>query len=110
MDSLQEAFIHPPEPCEACFIMDERALFDVLWTVQQKHLNINNPCSPASPQPFPHLFLFLFALSLQINAKTICIMNFLLAIILITFPVLHKNSDLTCDLALFPYHFLRIWL
>ncbi len=37
MDSLQEAFIHPPEPCEARFIMDERALFDVLWTVQQKH-------------------------------------------------------------------------
>ncbi len=22
MDSLQEAFIYPPEPCEACFIMD----------------------------------------------------------------------------------------
>ncbi len=37
MDSLQEAFIHPPEPCEARFIMDERALFDVLRTVQQKH-------------------------------------------------------------------------
>ncbi len=73
-------------------------------------LNISNPCSPASPQTFPHLFFFFFALSLQINAKTICIMNFLLAIILITFPVLHKNSDLTCDLALFPYHFLRIWL
>ncbi len=37
MDSLQEAFIHPPEPCEACFIMDARALFDVFWTVEQKH-------------------------------------------------------------------------
>ncbi len=36
MDSLQEAFIQPPppthtppEPCEARFIMDARALFDV---------------------------------------------------------------------------------
>ncbi len=37
MDSLQEAFIHPPEPCEARFIMDACALFDVLWTVQQIH-------------------------------------------------------------------------
>ncbi len=37
MDSLQEAFIHPPKTCEACFIMDVCALFDVLWTVQQKH-------------------------------------------------------------------------
>ncbi len=35
MDSLQEAFIHPPELCEARFIMD--ALFDVFWTVEQKH-------------------------------------------------------------------------
>ncbi len=26
MDSLQEAFIHPPEPCEARFITDERSL------------------------------------------------------------------------------------
>ncbi len=31
------AFIHPPEPCEACFIMDVRALFNVFWTVEQKH-------------------------------------------------------------------------
>ncbi len=38
MDSLQEAFIHPPELCEARFIMDARALFDVFWTVEQKHL------------------------------------------------------------------------
>ncbi len=37
MDSLQEAFIHPPEPCEARFIMDARTLFDVFWTVEQKH-------------------------------------------------------------------------
>ncbi len=37
MDSLQEAFIHPPEPCEAHFIMDVHALFDVFWTVEQKH-------------------------------------------------------------------------
>ncbi len=37
MDSLQEAFIHPPEPCEARFIMDVRALFHVFWTVDQKH-------------------------------------------------------------------------
>ncbi len=37
MDSLQEAFIQPPEPCEAHFIMDARTLFDVFWTVEQKH-------------------------------------------------------------------------
>ncbi len=37
MDSLQEAFIHPPEPCEGCFIMDGCALFDYFWTVEQKH-------------------------------------------------------------------------
>ncbi len=48
MDSLQEAFIQPPppththtytppEPCEARFIMDARALFDVLPT----HCNVN---------------------------------------------------------------------
>ncbi len=30
IDLLQEAFIHPLEPCEACFIMDAHAL--------QKHL------------------------------------------------------------------------
>ncbi len=33
MDSLQEAFIHPPEPCEARFFMDSRTLFYVFWTV-----------------------------------------------------------------------------
>ncbi len=36
MDSLQEAFIHPPEPCEACFIMDAHTLYCVFWTVEQK--------------------------------------------------------------------------
>ncbi len=36
MDSLQEAFTHAPELCEARFIMDARALFDVLWTVETK--------------------------------------------------------------------------
>ncbi len=37
MDSLQEAFIHPPESCEGRFITDARTLFDVFWTVKQKH-------------------------------------------------------------------------
>ncbi len=36
MDSLQEAFIHPLEPCEARFIMDAHTLFNVSWTVEQK--------------------------------------------------------------------------
>ncbi len=35
MDSLQEAFIHPLEPCEACFIMDAHALFYFFWTVEK---------------------------------------------------------------------------
>ncbi len=34
IDSLQEAFIHAPEPCEAHFIMDARNLFNVFWTVK----------------------------------------------------------------------------
>ncbi len=38
MDLLQEAFINASEPCEACFMMEARALFDVFWTVEQKHL------------------------------------------------------------------------
>ncbi len=38
MDSLQEDFIHPPEPCEAHFIMDGCALLDFFWTVEKKHL------------------------------------------------------------------------
>ncbi len=38
IDSLQEDFIHPLEPCEACFIMDGCALFDYFWTVEQKHI------------------------------------------------------------------------
>ncbi len=37
MDLLQEAFIHSQELCEARFIMDSRTLFNVLWTVVQKH-------------------------------------------------------------------------
>ncbi len=37
MDSLQEAFIHSPEPCEACFITDVHTLFHVFWTVDKKH-------------------------------------------------------------------------
>ncbi len=37
MDSLQEAFNHPPESYEACFIIDACALFDYIWTVEQKH-------------------------------------------------------------------------
>ncbi len=37
MESLQEAFIHAPEPCEARFIMDARALFNVFWTFEEKH-------------------------------------------------------------------------
>ncbi len=32
MDSQQEAFIHPPEPCEVSFLMDLRTLFYVIWT------------------------------------------------------------------------------
>ncbi len=34
MDSLQEAFIHTPEPREARFILDAHTLFDVVWTVE----------------------------------------------------------------------------
>ncbi len=44
MDSLHEAFIQAPEPCEACYIMDARDLFDLLWTVEKKtpiHCNDN---------------------------------------------------------------------
>ncbi len=36
MDSLQQAFIHPPEPCDAR-IMDAHTLFKASWTVEQKH-------------------------------------------------------------------------
>ncbi len=42
MDSLQEAFIHPPEPCDAHFIMDVCTLFDVFWTVEQKPTHCND--------------------------------------------------------------------
>ncbi len=37
MDLLHEAFIQAPEPCEACYIMDARDLFDLLWTVEKKN-------------------------------------------------------------------------
>ncbi len=32
IDSLQEAFIHPPEPCDAHFNMDGGALFHSFFT------------------------------------------------------------------------------
>ncbi len=41
MDSLQEALIRALEPCEARFIMDAHTLFDVFWTIEQKHFNDN---------------------------------------------------------------------
>ncbi len=34
IDSLQEAFILPPEPCEACFIWMD-ALLDFFWTIEK---------------------------------------------------------------------------
>ncbi len=37
MDSLQGAFIHPPEPCEGRFITNVRTLFDVFRTGSSKH-------------------------------------------------------------------------
>ncbi len=37
MDSLQGAFIHPPEPCEGRFITDACTLFHVFWTESSKH-------------------------------------------------------------------------
>ncbi len=37
IDSLQEAFILTPEPCDACFNMDGCALFNYFLTVEQKH-------------------------------------------------------------------------
>ncbi len=40
MDSLQGAFIHPPEPCEARFIKDACSIFHVFRTVYSKHLFI----------------------------------------------------------------------
>ncbi len=33
MNAQQEAFIHPPESCKACFFMNLRILFYELWTV-----------------------------------------------------------------------------
>ncbi len=37
MVSLQEAFIHAPEPCEGRFITDAHTLFHVNRTVDKKH-------------------------------------------------------------------------
>ncbi len=37
MDLLQDFFIYPPGVCEARFIMYVHALFDVFWTIEQKH-------------------------------------------------------------------------
>ncbi len=33
MDLLQEAFVHPPESCEARSTVDQSTLFDVFWTI-----------------------------------------------------------------------------
>ncbi len=41
MDSLQGAFIHPPEPCEGRFVTDACTLFHVFRTGSSKH-----PCIP----------------------------------------------------------------
>jgi len=37
MDSLQEVFVHPPEPCETLFIMDGYTLFHFFWTDALQH-------------------------------------------------------------------------
>ncbi len=37
MDSLQGVLIHPPEMCEALFIIDARTLFRVFRTGSSKH-------------------------------------------------------------------------
>ncbi len=37
INSLQVAFIHPLEPCEAHFVMDSHTSFDVFWTVKHTH-------------------------------------------------------------------------
>ncbi len=39
---LQEAFIHKPELCDACFNMDGCTLFDYFWTIEQKHLPMDS--------------------------------------------------------------------
>ncbi len=39
MNTLHAPFIHTPEPCEACFIVEARALFNMFWTVKEKHPN-----------------------------------------------------------------------
>ncbi len=45
----------PPEPCEACFIMDVHALFYCLWTVEQKHLTTPH----SKPRKSNKIFFFL---------------------------------------------------
>ncbi len=52
MDSLQEAFIHSPEPCEGHFITDARTLFHVFLTVDKKH-----PLTPLKGLEGPGQFL-----------------------------------------------------
>ncbi len=37
MDSLQGAFIHPPEPCEGYFITDAHTLFHIFRTRSSKY-------------------------------------------------------------------------
>ncbi len=37
MDLPQKAFIHHPEPWDVRFIMYGCTLFDIFWTVEQKH-------------------------------------------------------------------------
>ncbi len=38
-ESLQEALIHPSEPCEALFIIDGCALFDFFWLLFDERLS-----------------------------------------------------------------------
>ncbi len=40
MDSLQEAFIDPPEPCETHFIMDAHSLFESFRTVEKNNAHL----------------------------------------------------------------------
>ncbi len=42
INSLQVAFIHPLEPCEAHFFMDSHTSFDVFWTVKHTHADCND--------------------------------------------------------------------
>ncbi len=42
INSLQVAFIHPLELCEAHFFMDSHTSFDVFWTVKHTHADCND--------------------------------------------------------------------